>query len=431
MSSDTGTMTVEKGYKVTEVGVIPEEWGIASLGSVCTKITDGSHSSPPATTEGYFMASVKDMRRNGFDFSKCKVISEADHRKLVKQGCKPLVGDVLIAKDGSVLEQVFVQEKNEDITILSSIAILRPQKEILKSVFLSQFLSWNYFRAKIRKEFTSGSALPRIILKNFRLIHIPLPPFPEQEKIAEILSTVDEHIGETEDLIEKTETLKKGMMQRLLTQGIGHTEFKNTEIGRIPAEWEVQPLSTAFYVNKHSMPSTTDGNMLINYIDIQSVAKGRISEYKQLKFSDSPSRARRIVHSGDVIISTVRPYLKAFAQITSTLANQVCSTGFAVLSTRNANHASNNYLSHFVFSDTFIKQLEEKMVGSNYPAVNSSDVGNTHISLPSIQEQRQIADILTAIDDQIEEYRSKLGKLNQLKTGLMQQLLTGRIRVQV
>ena len=114
-----------------------EGWKKVKLGECCEKITDGSHESPVAVLEGYYMPSVKDMSYSSFNFSNCKQISESDYLKLKGLGCKPEIGDVLIAKDGSILKYCFVMEDDLPIVILSSIAILKPNKQIMDSNFLS------------------------------------------------------------------------------------------------------------------------------------------------------------------------------------------------------------------------------------------------------------------------------------------------------
>ncbi|HOM02774.1 MAG TPA: restriction endonuclease subunit S [Acetivibrio sp.] len=198
--------------------------------------------------------------------------------------------------------------------------------------------------------------------------------------------------------------------------------YKMTELGEIPIEWEVKPIREVAEVNPESLGSKTDKDFIINYIDIESVSTGKISNIKELSFGEAPSRARRKVRKDDVIISTVRPYLKAFTLIKSNTENLVCSTGFAVLRAKNNNLPQ--YIYQCTLSDSFLNQLSNKMVGSNYPAVNSSDVQETLIPIPPLLEQKKIADILSTVDKQIEQTDALIEKTKQLKKGLMQRLLT-------
>ena len=123
----------------SELGMMPEGWEVKGLEDVCLRITDGSHWSPKTVDDGYPMASVKDMNEWGFEISKCRKVAKEDYEELIRNDCKPLKGDVLIAKDGSYLKHIFVTEKELELVVLSSIAIIRPNNQILPHV-LSLYL---------------------------------------------------------------------------------------------------------------------------------------------------------------------------------------------------------------------------------------------------------------------------------------------------
>jgi len=199
--------------------------------------------------------------------------------------------------------------------------------------------------------------------------------------------------------------------------------YKATEIGVIPEEWGVKQLISVCGINTESLSSKTNPNTVINYIDIESVTTGRINAIKQMKFGESPSRARRKVQKEDVIVSTVRPYLKAFAPVERTETNLICSTGFAVLRA-NKNICDYEYLYQVTISEIFINQLITKMVGSNYPAVNSSDLANSYLPVPPLNEQHRIAEILSATDEHIEKLDKTIEDYQLLKKGMMKKLLT-------
>jgi len=170
------------------LGKIPEEWSCESLEALCVKITDGSHWSPRTTEVGFPMASVKDMHNWGVNVSTCRKISHKDFDELVKNNCRPMKGDVLIAKDGSYLKHVFVVRDESDIVILSSIAILRPNDK-LSSDFLALTLQSPEVKGRL-KGCVSGVALPRIILKDFRQFEIVVPPKELQDKFCQIVTPI-------------------------------------------------------------------------------------------------------------------------------------------------------------------------------------------------------------------------------------------------
>jgi type I restriction enzyme S subunit len=164
------------------LGMIPEGWEVVSLENVCSRITDGSHYSPKTTDFGYPMASVKDMHDWGINIDTCRTISEEEFQNLVRNDCKMCKDDVLIAKDGSYLKHCFVVEKDFDVALLSSIAILRPNKQINPHV-LAMTLREPNMKTRMTG-FVSGAALPRIILQAFRQFQIVLPHIALQERWA-------------------------------------------------------------------------------------------------------------------------------------------------------------------------------------------------------------------------------------------------------
>jgi len=188
-----------------------------TLGEVCSRLTDGSHFSPKSVEHGYYMPSVKDMTDNGFDFSSCKQISKGDYESLLNTGCKPKVNDVLIAKDGSMLKYVFPVKKEEEIVVLSSIAILTPRTDIIISAYLSYYLRGDKIKEKTIREFSSKGGVPRIILKNFKKITIIIPPLSEQQRIVSILDTFEATIQNLEAQLKEREKQYEYYRNKLLT----------------------------------------------------------------------------------------------------------------------------------------------------------------------------------------------------------------------
>lgn len=139
-----------------------------NLIDLCELVTDGSHHSPPSQEEGYYMASVKDMGNYDFNFSDCRKISYEDYNNLVKTGCSPINDDILIAKDGSPLSNIFIYKENHPIVLLSSIAIIRVDIKKIFPKFLKYYLENPSIKKYIQTTYTSGSVIPRIILKDFK-----------------------------------------------------------------------------------------------------------------------------------------------------------------------------------------------------------------------------------------------------------------------
>jgi type I restriction enzyme S subunit len=203
------------------------------------------------------------------------------------------------------------------------------------------------------------------------------------------------------------------------------TNFSQTPIGSIPKEWQVARLGDIAKINRESCdPSREFPEDRFLYIDIESIeaGSGRIKEAKMIIGKNAPSRARRVIHKDDVLMSTVRPYLKAFTIVANEYENEICSTGFAVLTSKE--EMNPRYLMYSLFSDTFVSQCNRIMVGGQYPALNSSQVSEIQLPIPPMSEQRGIVEVLSVVDSAIELADKVVAKTERLKKGLMKQLLT-------
>jgi len=182
---------------------------LVPLKSLCIKITDGSHYSPKSIKEGFAMLSVKDMNDNSFSYKNCNYISKEDYEKLKKADCKPLLNDLVIAKDGSYLKHVFVIKDEKEQAVLSSIGILRPNLQKIDPSYLKYYLQTKSVKETVSKKYVSGSALPRIILKGFEEISVIWKDINIQEKIAHILSNLDSKIELNNKINQELEDMAK------------------------------------------------------------------------------------------------------------------------------------------------------------------------------------------------------------------------------
>ena len=197
-------------------------------------------------------------------------------------------------------------------------------------------------------------------------------------------------------------------------------------LGEVPVYWEVKRLKYLATVNDEALPETTDPSMEIDYVDIGNVDPIQgITDVEKLVFADAPSRARRIVRQGDVIISTVRTYLRAIAQIEATDANLIVSTGFAVIRSR---QMDDGFVDYAVNAPYFVERVVAHSVGVSYPAINASELVCLGIALPSLPEQRAIAAFLdreTAKIDALVARKERLIELLQEKrTALISHAVT-------
>lgn len=202
-------------------------------------------------------------------------------------------------------------------------------------------------------------------------------------------------------------------------------------IGMIPDGWTLVPLQRVADYNTQVLSEDTADDFMFDYIDIGSVSYGKgIEQFQRMAFKDSPSRARRIVQEDDVIVSTVRTYLKACAQVPKYDYPLIASTGFLVLT---ANKSVNSkYLKYAIVSDSYVSGVEACSVGISYPAINSLDAVKMKIPLAPIAEQQRIADYLDAkcasIDDVIAKTNESIEEYKKLKQAVITEAVTKGVR---
>lgn len=200
-----------------EVASLTTDDGRLSLGELCSKVTDGSHSSPRNNPNGkYPMLSVRDMRRFGFDYTSCKMINRLDFDTMVSSDCVPKVDDILVAKDGSYLKEIFITNEERHEAVLSSIAIFRPDKRVIAPEILLRFLKHPRIQKLVADNFVSGSALPRIVLKDFKKLALLTPSRKEQAEILPILQMIRSLTWANEVENERLTNLRDVLLPKLI-----------------------------------------------------------------------------------------------------------------------------------------------------------------------------------------------------------------------
>src|SRR3972149_3100110 len=394
-----------KRYKDTEIGKIPEEWKVVKIkdiGKVLTGKTPSTSNSMYWNGNFPFITPV--------DIKEAKYVYETE-RHVSPQGAQQ-IGHIL-PKDTVLVVCIGSTIGKTGVTYTKSVTNQQINAVICNDKTNSHYVYYALsFRTEFLKSFSGVAAVPIIKKSLFEHFSIPLPPLPEQKKIAEILSTVDSAIEKVDEDIEKTQRLKKGLMQELLTKGIGHKEFKNTEMGRIPREWEILNLSEVFRLaSGKSRPSEISdiqtekmlypiygGNGILGYtnqsmINKETIVIGRVGEY-----------------CGSIHKTT------KFSWITDN----------ALYATNVLNHNLNlDFLTYWL---TFLN-LNKFKKESGQPLMTQTIVYSIKFPLPPLSEQKKITDILSTVDKRLELLRKKKEKLERVKKGLMNDLLSGKSRV--
>lgn len=288
--------------------------------------------------------------------------------------------------------------------------------------------------------FDNAGTLPCVSVYKLMQSLMPYPPLAEQKKIADFLdgkcAEIDELVQTEEKMIEELKAYKQSVITEAVTKGLDSAApMKDSGIewiGAIPQSWRTMPIKHCCKINLESLKDTEKDDLLINYIDISSADEnGNINFVDEITFLNAPSRARRIIRKGDVIISTVRTYLKVIALIDEKYDGFICSTGFAVLTPLEKVEA--RFLYYNIYTDSFTSRVSYYSNGISYPAINSSVLATLHITLPSIDEQKQIADYLdekcAKIDEMIAIRNEQIDQLKDYKKSLIYEYVTGKKEV--
>jgi type I restriction enzyme S subunit len=419
---------------------IPSDWELSTLESSALLITDGAHASPPTCENGRPIATVQNMRSRAIDVASCRLISVDDFDALVKGNCAPEIGDVLFSKDGTV-GKTFVYRQTEKVVLLSSIAIIRLCKFKLDPEFCSQFLLSPLFYREMENT-KSGSAIRRIVLNDLKKIELPKPPLHEQQKIASILSSVDDVIEKTRAQIDKLKDLKTGMMQELLTKGFGldgkpHTEFKDSPVGRIPATWEVDDL-IALSTNGISNGVFNDpkkvgrGKKIINVYDMYQGFGVDISTLKLLDVKDKEF-TRNKVEYGDIFFTRSSLKLEGIAYCNINLSNDddITYDGHLMRIRPDQGRVNPKYLAHYCLADHSRKFFMAAAKHSTMTTIGQADIAPLKVALPPLSEQQNIVAVIDSIETKTRISAARLQQVVTLKKALMQDLLTGKVRVNI
>lgn len=428
---------MREGYKKTEVGVIPEDWEVKSLIDVVDKNDRYSFTGGPFgsdlkschyTKDGIRVIQLQNIGDGYFndDYKIYTSVEKADELK----GCNIYQGDIIIAKMADpVARACMIPEVEERYLMCSDGIRLNVDCSEYDKNYILYSINSSYFRKNAEANST-GSTRLRIGLSQLKELKIIKAPLKEQEKIAEILITVDSQIDDTEKLIEKSKELKQGLMQKLLTKGIGHSEFKKTEVGEIPVSWEVKRLEEI--CNVKGGKRLPKGYQLLDektnnpYIRVADMYESGVNlndiKYVPSEISDKIKSYR--ISKDDLFIS-VAGTLGIVGKIPDELDGANLTENADKLCDIKINK---EFLMRVLQSSTIQNIIEAEKTSNAQPKLALARIREFIIPVPSKDEQEKISFILSAVDNKIEEYENKKQKLEELKKGLMQQLLTGRIR---
>ena len=414
------------GYKQTEVGVIPEEWGTIRIGDIATEFLGGAPLKPSDFTQsGVRVLPKGGVARGGklrIEAAEQQYCSE-DYAEAHKSNQVDNSYTIVVLRDlvpsGPSIGLMVEIENSEFFVLAQGVYGFKANQDKASPEFLIQLSNGSDYR-KLMNSIMVGSTQVHITNTAFKQAQFPFPPLPEQRAIAGALSDVDALISSLDRLIAKKRAIKHGAMQQLLTG--------KTRLPGFGGAWEVKTLEEIAEIDTDSLSGSTSPDYSFKYISLEDVDVGVLRGYSELVFRSAPSRARRKVKKNDILASTVRPNLKSHLLIRDDVSDLICSTGFSVLRC-SPTMAEPAYVYFHLFANDVGRQIESLLTGSSYPAITGSDMKALQLPLPPLPEQQAIAAVLSDMDAEIAALEQRRDKTRALKHGMMQELLTGKTRL--
>ncbi len=400
---------------------LPNKWKDYTFGDI-VKFSGGAQ--PPRNT--FKFESQKGYIRliQTRDYKSSKYITYIPE-ELARKKCEK--DDIMIGRYGPPIFQILRGlEGAYNVALIKAVADEQQLNKEYLFYYISQYNVWAFVENLSQR---SGGQTG-VDLEKLREYPFPLPPLEEQRKIVQILKTVDDKIEVIKHQIIETQELKKGLMQLLLTKGIGHTEFKDSSLGMIPESWKVEKLGKVAKsfaggtpkrgVNGYyggSIPWIKSGEVNNNSI------KGAEEHITELALKESSAK---LIEANSILIAM---YGATAGKIGMLKVSACSNQAVLAVSSKTSGIITNLFLYHYLKKSTV--ELLNLCQGSGQPNLSKGIVDNLQIPLPQIPEQQKISQILNSVDDKLEVLLEKKTYYQELKQGLMQQLLKGKIRVQV
>lgn len=410
----------ETNFKETEIGRIPKDWEVVRLGSEKISVLIKSGTTPPKKVKDYWNGKISFVTQS--DMTKVDHYLYETSQKITELGLKS--SNLFLVPENSVLLSMYgtigkVVINKIPVTVSQNIAAIVLNKENTSEEYI--YYALQKYSSQFEK-YAKTITLKHLDMRIVKNTLLPLPTLAEQQKIAEILSTVDEAIQKINEIIAKAERLKKGLMQELLTKGIGHKEFKDTEIGRIPKDWEVVRLGDiAKIIMGQSPPSSTYNKEGIGLPFLQGKMEFGEVYPSPVMYCSNPLK---IAEANDILISVRAPV----GDVNLAPFKLCIGRGLAAI---RFNHEIATSLFYFYYFQKIKGFLESLGKGSTFKALVKDDLINLKVPLPPLLEQQKIAEILSTWDKILELKKAKKERLERMKKKAMELLLTGKVRVRI
>ncbi|HAX97756.1 MAG TPA: restriction endonuclease [Candidatus Atribacteria bacterium] len=433
-------MEVKKGYKQTEIGIIPEDWEVDLLVNNVTKV--GSGITPRGGEKVYKKEGIPFIRSQNIGWGKLLLddvvyIDSITHSSFKETEIK--LYDILLNITGASIGRCAIaDEKIKNGNVNQHVCIIRTVKEKINPFYLGYLLLSQSGQSQI-DSFQAGGNRQGLNFEQIKSFKIHIPPLHEQTAITNALSDIDALIESLEKVIIKKRNIKQGAMQQLLTgkkrlpgfggDGISRKGYKQTEVGIIPEDWDVVRLGdvcSKIIDGTHRTP-----NYINDGIPFYSVENVTNNDFFNTKFISKQEHYQLIKRckpeKGDILLTRI-----GTLGLTKLINWEVEASIYVSLALLKLNSLiNNNYLYVFTKSKQFINNVEKRSLINAIPQkINMEEICKISIVVPTNkEEQTAIAEVLSDMDSEIEALEKKLNKYKKVKQGMMQELLTGKKRL--
>ncbi|MCL4352906.1 restriction endonuclease subunit S [Patescibacteria group bacterium] len=408
-------------------------WQKIKLGDACTLVKGVTYKSSDyaTSTEGMVFLTLKSIAKGGgFNFDGIKYYKGIASPDQFVSPNDLIIANTDLTRDGDVIgAPLFIpQIDNQDKCVFSmDISKLVTDESKLNREYLYHYLLTQKSRDYMRS-ISNGSTVLHLNTKQVNNLEIPLPPLDLQSKIANYLFLVDQQIAKTDQIIQKTEALKQGLMQELLTKGIGHKKFKKTKLGEVPEEWKVVDLEDCAkrgsgHTPNKKMPSYWNGGIKwISLSDTKKLDNVYISETDKEISDEGIHHSSAVLHPAGVVVLSRDAGVGKSAITTKPMA---VSQHFIVWK---CNDDLNSLFLYYLLQNW--KPLFENIAtGTTIKTIGLPFFKQLQIPLPSLSEQKNISQILLSIDKKIQAKYEYKKALNLLKKGMMHDIFNQKVQI--
>jgi type I restriction enzyme S subunit len=419
----------ETAFQDSRIGKIPEDWNGVRINKI-SEVHRGA-SPRPIGDPAYFSETGRGWIRisdvtNTYKYlrSTSQYLSEIGESKSVKVD----PGDLVMSICATIGKPIIIDMK---ACIHDGFVVFRNLSKDVDTEFLFYLLQKNEHRFRSMKQTgTQGNLNTTLVGETL----IPIPSLAEQKTIVNVLGVVDSAILKVDEVIWKTERLKKGLMQQLLTRGIGHKEYKDTPIGKTPKDWDVRKLEDVILEAKSGFASGARDENGILQLRMDSIStEGWINKESGVKVPIPCDVEKYFVRPGDVLFNNTNSVdlIGKTAIFRGEFPRCVYSNHLTRIRARTS-EAIPEWLSYLLIRRWqlgFFKRICHRHV--HQAGINNSEITRLQIPVPKIHEQQKIVEILSTADKKLQLERKEKARLERIKSGIMDLLLTGRVRVMV